>query len=96
MKIYVQEHLNLALCFNCAGFGHVAKYCGEKSCCHKCGAGDHEGTFCNAATLKCTNCVKMKYKAEDSRHSARDVKCPVYQKRLIGYKSQINYSDNFL
>ena len=92
MKVYVQEHLNLALCFNCAGFGHVAKYCRETLCCHKCGANDHWGKDCTATHLKCPNCIKMKYKAEESQHSARDVKCPVYQKKLTNYKNQINYS----
>lgn len=96
MKVYVQEHFNIAMCFNCAGFGHVAKYCTDKLCCHKCGASDHEGKNCNEPKLKCPNCIKMRYKEEDSQHSARDVNCPVYQKRFKNYKSQINYSDSFL
>lgn len=96
MRVYVQEHINLALCFKCAGFGHVAKYCEGKRSCHKCGDENHEGKECTTTELKCPNCIKMKYKAEDSKHSARDIKCPIYQKRLIMYRNQINYSDNFL
>lgn len=95
MKVYIQEHLNLAQCFNCAGFGHVAKYCRESACCHKCGATGHQGKECTSGELKCPNCIKMKYKPEESRHSARDTSCPVYQKRLTNYKNQINYTDNF-
>lgn len=96
MKVYVQEHFNLAICFNCAGFGHVAKYCKELQCCHKCSANNHTGNECTAADLKCPNCCKMKYKEEDSKHSARDTNCPIYQKRIINYKNQVNYSDSFL
>jgi len=47
--------------------------------------------------LKCIiNCIKMQYKAEESQHPARDINCPVYQRRLKNYRGQINYSDNFL
>lgn len=96
MKVYVQEHVNLALCFKCCGFGHVGKYCKERLCCHKCGEYEHSGSDCQSIRLKCINCIKMKYKAEESQHSARDINCPVYQRRLKNYRSQINYSDNFL
>lgn len=93
MKVYVQEHLNLALCYSCSGFGHVAKHCKETICCYKCGANDHYGKECKEALLKCPNCIKMKYMPEDSQHSARDINCPIYKKRLISYRSQINYTD---
>jgi len=96
MKVYIQEHFNLAVCFNCSGFGHVAKYCKDSACCHKCAATDHSAKDCTATELKCPNCRKMKYKEELCKHSARDTNCPVYQKRVTAYKNQINYTDNFL
>lgn len=96
MKVYVQEHFNLALCFKCCGFGHVAKYCNENLSCHKCGANDHSGSDCQSMELKCVNCLKMKYKAEESQHSARDMNCPVYQRKLKNYQCQINYLESFL
>nr|CAI5853131.1 unnamed protein product [Callosobruchus analis] len=27
LKVYVQEHINLAIYFRCASFGHIAKFC---------------------------------------------------------------------
>jgi len=95
LKVYVQEHINLAMCFKCSGFGHVAKHCKEKLCCHKCGE-EHAGKDCQAVRWKCPNCNKMKFKTEESIHSARDTSCPVYQRRLALFRNNINYSSSFL
>lgn len=94
VKVHVQEHFNLAICFKCCGFGHVTKYCTEKVCCHKCG-GEHLGKDCNTEQdLKCPNCTKMKY--NEKQHTARDVNCPVYKERLSRFKNRINYGQSFL
>ena len=90
LTVYVQEHINLALCFKCCGFGHVAKHCSEKECCHKCGK-DHKGTECKEENYKCPNCTKLKL--EELKHSARDQDCPVYKRRLNTFKNNINYND---
>ncbi|CAG9825676.1 unnamed protein product [Phaedon cochleariae] len=94
VKIHVQEHFNLAVCFKCCGFGHVAKYCSANACCHKCGGG-HAGKDCTENEWKCPNCEKMKFGV--AQHSARDINCPVYKKRLERFKQNINYeSETFL
>lgn len=46
---YVQEYTNVALCFKCCLFGHVAKYCTSNECCHKCGEA-HRYTKCEVTT----------------------------------------------
>ena len=74
VTVYAQEQINLALCFKCSGYDHVSKYCIEKECCHKCG-GQHLAKDCNEEEFKCPNCKKMKLL--DTRHSARDINCPV-------------------
>lgn len=90
MSVNVVEYFNLAICFKCSGFGHVAKYCRQESCCcHKCG-GAHEAKACNEEKYKCPNCTKMKL--PELEHSARDQQCPVYKRRLENYKSSINYN----
>lgn len=88
VRVYVQEHLNMAVCFKCCGFGHVSKYCSAKNCCHKCGE-EHEMKNCNSDIFNCPNCTKMQL-AERS-HSARDIDCPVYQRKLLRYRNTINY-----
>lgn len=93
MKVFVHEHLNLAVCYNCAGFGHISNHCKEAQSCYKCGATDHCGKECTQTVFNCPNCIKMKYKPEDSQHSALDMNCPVYQRRLMNYRSQVNYKD---
>lgn len=94
-KLHVEEHFNLAICYNCSGLGHVAKYCKEKKCCYKC-TGEHDAKDCQATEWQCPNCIKMKLPHEMSKHSAIDTKCPVYQRRLVQYKNQIDYGNNFL
>lgn len=88
VRVYVQEHLNMAVCFKCCGFGHVSIYCSAKNCCHKCGE-EHEMKNCNSDIFNCPNCTKMQL-AERS-HSARDIDCPVYQRKLLRYRNTINY-----
>lgn len=93
VKVHVQEYFNLALCYNCAGFGHVAKHCKEKQCCHRCG-GEHHSSECTTDSLKCPNCTKLKYNQELCHHSARDKQCPVFIKKLSQFQGQINYSSS--
>ena len=88
VKVYVQEHFNLALCFKCSGFGHVAKHCSGKECCPKCGE-EHAAKDCKEENVKCPNCTKLKH--NETNHSARDKDCPVYQRRLARLKNNINY-----
>ena len=47
---YVQEYTNVAICFKCSLFGHVAKHCKANDCCHKW-SGVHNGTQCTANAL---------------------------------------------
>lgn len=91
VKVHVMEHLNLAMCFKCSGFGHVAKHCSEEKCCLNCG-GEHEARNCKSTTLNCPNCEKMKI--EDRNHSAKNLECPVYKRRMLRYKNNINYGSN--
>lgn len=92
LTVHVQEHINLAQCFRCAGFNHVAKYCTQEECCHKCG-GKHKPDQCSEDKAKCPNCVKMKY--VETNHSARDYDCPVYQQKLKHFRNTINYYPDF-
>jgi len=38
----------------------------------------------------------MKFDPEDTKHTARDYQCPIYQKKLKQYRNQVNYGGNFL
>lgn len=95
VTVYVQEHVNVAICYRCSRFDHVAKYCTEEKCCHKCG-GRHFGKDCEIVfeKFKCPNCEKMKY--PDLNHSARDTNCPVFKRRLDRFRNNINYEEHFL
>nr|CAI5840359.1 unnamed protein product [Callosobruchus analis] len=92
LKVYVQEHINLAICFRCASFGHIAKFCKQPIYCYKC-SGNHEVQQCQEENLMCINCKKMKY--DDYNHSARDANCPVYKTRIDRFRTNINYTPDF-
>lgn len=89
VKVHVQEHFNVAICFKCSLFGHVAKHCKNKQCCHRCG-GEHFGKQCVVEEMQCPNCEK--FKLDTRQHSARDANCPIYKKTLERYKCKIKYS----
>lgn len=91
-KAYVKEYTNLAMCFKCCFFGHVAKYCKGEVCCHKCG-GKHEGRQCSEGTIwDCPNCKRLKLK--DRIHTARDQKCPAYLQKLEKHRQNTNYGSS--
>ena len=93
---YIKECLPLTICFKCCGYGHVAKYCQKKVCCHKC-ANEHSPKDCQETILVCTNCKQMGY--NEVSHSARDKKCPIYKRKLERTRLYVNYGTeekNFL
>lgn len=88
---YIQEYTNVAMCFKCCLFGHVAKYCkSDVECCHKCG-GNHKATECTISTLDCPNCKRSNL--ADRNHSARNPSCPMYLQRIRKLQQQTNYSN---
>lgn len=92
MKAYVYEYTNLAMCFKCCYFGHVAKYCKGTVCCYKCGK-EHESNQCPGDNpLDCVNCKRMKL--EDRIHSARDPKCPAYLHKLEKYRQNTDFGES--
>lgn len=86
---FVQEYTNVSMCFKCCLFGHVAKHCTAKDCCHKCGSA-HNSTQCTADVLDCPNCKRSNLSQRN--HSARNSSCPVYMQRIARLQQQTNYS----
>ena len=89
MSVYIQEYLPLSICFKCCGFGHVAKYCQKKDCCHKCG-GEYSAKDCKEGALVCPNCKQMGY--NQLSHSARDRNCPIFKRKLERTRQYVNYN----
>lgn len=87
-KIHIEEHTSLAICFRCARYGHVAKYCKDVPACTEC-AGEHEGNTCTKTDKTCVNCKRVGN--SNQHHSARDPKCPTYQKKLSQQRLYTNY-----
>lgn len=83
------------MCFKCCGYGHPAKYCQNKECCHKCGE-EHLAKDCleNDFSLNCPNCRVMGY--SETCHSARDPECPVYKRKIGRTRLNVNYGESFL
>lgn len=89
-KAYIQEYVNLAMCFNCCNFGHIAKYCKADPCCHKCG-GEHNSRECSKP-LDCPNCKRLNL--SDRIHSARDQKCPAFVQKIQKQREYVNFNTN--
>lgn len=45
LLLYVEEYTEVAVCYACCRYGHVAKHCKHEHTCYKCG-GKHEGKAC--------------------------------------------------
>lgn len=91
-RVYVQEYYNVAMCYKCCLFGHVAKYCKSALSCHKCG-GTHEANLCPENTpLDCPNCKRLNLR--NRIHSARDPKCPAFLQKIEKYKQSTDYGQS--
>lgn len=88
VKVFVEEEDQVTRCFNCNGYGHVAKYCKDAVVCPRCGGG-HKMKDCQAEELDCPNCKQMGI--VERRHPASSRYCPVYQKKQLLKKNRINY-----
>lgn len=77
---YVEEASQVTVCFNCHSFGHVQRYCTSPRTCQHCG-GDHEGRQCKHPRQDCMNCRQAGLGVEFRKHSARDKKCPMLNRR---------------
>lgn len=88
----VKEYLDIARCYKCHMYGHVAKFCKvEKQVCETCGGSDHEKANCDKKDNPvCPNCVRKRRR--DTRHSVRDKNCPEYQRQVIFYNSKIKWA----
>lgn len=91
VKHYITEVIDVTICFLCCGYGHVQKYCDEKTeTCHKCGQ-KHDSRTCQE-DLNCINCQKLRISAR--AHSARDYKCPCRIKKIEDKRKNTNYFES--
>lgn len=88
-RAYVQEYINLAMCYKCCYFGHVAKYCKSDLCCFKCGR-NHDSNKCSTEKLDCPNCKRIGL--QERMHTAKDRSCPAYLKKIDRQREYTNFS----
>lgn len=99
-KIYVEwqccrvkDYVDVARCYKCQRYGHIAKHCtAVKPCCSHC-AGEHEFKECENKRKKgaacCANC-KRENRA-DTKHEAGSKNCPAYEKAVKRHNEKIDY-----
>lgn len=89
----VKDYVDVARCYKCQRFGHIAKHCtGEKSGCSFC-AGEHEYKDCPDKNKKdkvcCINCRREK--RVETKHDAGWRGCPVFEKAVKRQNERIDY-----
>lgn len=57
-------------CYNCQGFGHIARLCTKAASCENCGESHTSIGGCCNKVKKCSNC--------QGSHSAADSQCPAF------------------
>lgn len=88
-KAYVQEYINLTMCYKCSNFGHVAKNCKGEPCCYNCGD-KHDSHQCSKSNpLNCPNCKRLNL--SQRTHSARDPKCPAFLRKVQKQREYTNF-----
>ncbi|XP_053993909.1 uncharacterized protein LOC128884518 [Hylaeus volcanicus] len=88
----LREYLNIARCFKCHMYGHVAKYCTTpKQLCEHCGQPDHAREDCKKKDHpQCPACVRLKRKDVD--HSVRNKSCPEYLRQVEIYRNKVQWT----
>lgn len=91
----VVHHVHITRCFNCCGFGHIAKNCTNKLACSKCG-GEHKITECDSDNIRCVNChtLNEKYKMKlDTDHRPWHNSCETLKKRVERFARNFNIKE---
>lgn len=88
----VREYINIARCYKCHMYGHVAKYCSvQKQICETCGDSDHTRDNCKKKEdPQCPVCIR--HKRKDVRHSLRSKTCPEYLRQVELYNQKIQWT----
>lgn len=55
ITVYVEEHLDVTICYKCCRYGHVLKNCLKEVVCGKCG-GKHGERECDKS-MNMVNCI---------------------------------------
>lgn len=87
----IKDYTNQTRCFNCLGFGHVAKHCiCQVEVCGHCAVKGHSIKICpNTETPKiCANCVRRNAPAD---HPVSDKSCPSFLKYISNTISNFLY-----
>ncbi|XP_046673231.1 uncharacterized protein LOC124362614 [Homalodisca vitripennis] len=88
----IKDYVDLARCYKCQRFVHVAKFCtNDKPSCSHC-AKEHVFKDCKNTKkeeARCANCSRED--RLDARHPASWRGCPAYEKAVKRYNEQIDY-----
>jgi len=89
----VKDYVDVARCYKCQRYGHIAKYCeNEKPSCSHC-AGEHVYKDCPDKNKKekecCANCKRDG--AQNSKHNVASKKCPAFNKAVKKQYEKTDY-----
>lgn len=89
-RVFVEEYVDVAMCYKCCRYGHIAKWCKDKAACYDCG-GDHQAEDCGSGDRGCVNCARVTGRKE--RHGARDPSCPVLRRNVETKRKYVKYRE---
>ena len=78
----IREHVEVAHCFRCQGYGHVWRGCtlpGRKDACWRCSGASHVAKECKALP-RCLSCADRGEK--DVAHASGSGSCPIFRGKL--------------
>lgn len=93
-RVSFRDYIRPTRCYNCGRYGHIGKFCKNRTSCMRCGSVEHLLNQCTEKEPKCVNCTEHNYKYKTTfavNHYNNSITCKCWKKEKDRIISRTDY-----